>query len=200
MFIVMKMLLIPAIAASFLSIHAVHLPMQGHQNGHQQGHAKVDGARVAKDLALTADQIVKVKEIRFNLLKTVIHALHSDNADHAAHTKVMEHSASQLKSVLTKDQMAKLDEAGAHALLDLRLAHIEFFEKLNASETQIAGLKERMRETHEKIDAIKGHNLPAEETHQHLIKTLRAGLERMKELLTPEQVKRAHELLGGQAK
>lgn len=190
----MKWFIVPALAASMFSVHASHHAFQGH---HQNSHSKVD---IARELGLTAAQQTKFKELRFTFLKHVFQGVHDDSIDFSQHEKSLEHVNEQIKGILTKDQFEKLEkQGGVHAVLDMQLAHEELFARLNADEAQLTRLRNLMKETHKTMEKIQSHGLPAAETHAKMKEAIKSALNQMKAILTPEQLKKAFELIGGKA-
>lgn len=193
----MKWFIVPAIAVSLFSAHASHHSFSGLQHSS----SKVDASQVAQHLELSAQQQSRLKDLRFAMLKHMIQGIAQDSIDPEDHKKAFEHATQQAKAVLTKDQVAKLEAHGVspHVLIDMQLAHEEFFARLQATDGQLTKLRALMKETHINAEKIQSQNLPRAQAHSKLMETMKAGYHNMKSILTPDQLKRAHDLLGGHA-
>lgn len=179
----MKWLIIPAIATSFVSLHATkHIQIQ---HGHAQEQHQAE-----KGLNLTKEQAAQVAEVRFQMLRKFINA-HIQNKEITPdeHKKAAETAVAELNRILTASQRQSLEgKGGSAALLDMMKAIMELFGRLKVTKEQHDQLHDLFSAMHGKKDGGGHAQGDPKTTHEHLMRQIHG-------ILTPDQIKRMHELL-----
>ncbi len=179
----MKWLIIPAIATSFISLHATkHIQVQ---HGHSQEQHQAE-----KSLNLSKEQAAQVAEVRFQMLRKFINAhLQNKEITPEEHKKAAETAVGELNRILTASQRQSLEgKGGSAALLDMMKAIMELFARLNVTKEQKEQLHNLFSAMHERKDGGAHAQGDPKTTHEQLMRQIHG-------ILTPDQIKRMHELL-----